>query len=120
MVNNNGEKGYYSVVNINEGSYYEIDVPFRLLKIRELNNKTVSNVLDELPNGVKRYELFLNAGTDIYHPYAILTDKEYKTLQGYVNDLVRVTTYNIVGKDIMFVNAIKIELDGESKAISLF
>lgn len=120
MDNNNGEKGYYSVVNINEGTYYEIDVPFRLLKIRELHNRLVSNILDDLPDGVKRYEVFLNAGTNIFHSYVELTNKEYKILQEYIDKLVRVTTYNITGKDIMFVKTIKIEIDGELKTFSLF
>lgn len=121
MTNNNGEKGYYPVVNINEGSYYEIDLPFSLLKVRELNNKTVSRALDEeLPDGIKRYELFISNGVDLFHPYINLTNKEYKVLQDSIGDLVRITTYNIVGADIMFAKAIKIEIDGGFKTVSFY
>lgn len=120
MTNNNGEKGYYPVVNINEGSYYEIDLPFSLLKVRELYNRTVSRTLDELPDGIKRYELFISNGVDLFHPYANLTNKEYKILQDSINDLVRITTYNIVGTDTMFVKAIKIEINGEFKTVLFY
>lgn len=119
-MNNTGEKGYYPVVNINEGKYYEIDVPFRLLEVRKLRSGTISQIFEELLCGSNRYELLISAGNEMFHPYVTLTNSEYKILQDSINNFVRVTIYNIVENDTIFVKSIKIEMDGKLKTLPLY
>lgn len=104
---------YYSPVKINEGKYYEIDLPLKLVKIEKLDKDDIAYEIYGpcKAKNTHRYQLYLESPYELFRPYVTLSDSDYNILESFVNGCpIRVTTYQLIDDDRMFVGAISITI----------